>query len=79
MKNYKWPLMSNNILANDKKALVNFINRSNQFTNGPKVKEFEKKWSKWLGVRYSTFVNSGASANLISINILKELNNKKRR
>ena len=78
MKNYKWPLMSNNILANDKKALVNFINRSNQFTNGPKVKEFEKKWSKWLGVRYSTFVNSGASANLISINILKELNNKKK-
>ncbi len=78
MKNYKWPLMSNNILPNDKKVLVNFIYRSNKFTNGPKVKEFEKKWSKWLGVKYSTFVNSGASANLISIHILKELNNKKK-
>ena len=78
MKNYKWPLMSNNILQNDKKVLVNFINRSNKFTNGPKVKEFEEKWSKWLGVKYSTFVNSGASANLISINILKELNHKKK-
>ena len=78
MKNYKWPLMSNNILQNDKKVLVNFINRSNKFTNGSKVKEFEKKWSKWLGVKYSTFVNSGASANLISINILKELNHKKK-
>ena len=78
MKNYKWPLMSNNILQNDKKALVNFVNRSNKFTNGTKVKEFEKKWSKWLGVKYSTFVNSGASANLISINILKELNTKKK-
>ena len=78
MKNYKWPLMSNNILQIDKKALVNFINRSNKFTNGPKVKEFEKKWSKWLGVKYSTFVNSGASANLISIGILKELNHKKK-
>ena len=78
MKNYKWPLMSNNILQNDKKVLVNFINRSNKFTNGPKVKEFEEKWSKWLGVKYSTFVNSGASANLISINILKELNYKKK-
>ena len=78
MKNYKWPLMSNNILQNDKKVLVNFINRSNKFTNGPKVKEFEKKWSKWLGVKYSTFVNSGASANLISISILKELNHKKK-
>jgi CDP-6-deoxy-D-xylo-4-hexulose-3-dehydrase len=70
--------MSNNILPNDKKVLVNFIYRSNKFTNGPKVKEFEKKWSKWLGVKYSTFVNSGASANLISIHILKELNNKKK-
>ena len=69
MKNYKWPLMSNNILPNDKKVLVNFIYRSNKFTNGPKVKEFEKKWSKWLGVKYSTFVNSGASANLISTHI----------
>ncbi len=78
MKNYKWPLMSNNILPNDKKVLVNFINRSNNFTNGPKVREFERKWSKWLGVKYSTFVNSGSSANLISINILKELNNKKK-
>ncbi len=78
MKNYKWPLMSNNILLKDKKVLVNFINRSNKFTNGPKVKEFEKKWSKWLGVKYSTFVNSGSSANLISTHILKELNNVKK-
>lgn len=78
MKNYKWPLMSNNILLKDKKALVDFINRSNKFTNGPKVKEFEKKWSKWLGVKYSTFVNSGSSANLISTHILKELNNVKK-
>ena len=70
--------MTNNILPNDKKALVNFINRSNRFTNGPKVKEFEKKWSKWLGVKYSTFVNSGASSNLISIHILKELNKNKK-
>tara|TARA_Y100000591_G_C21798399_1_gene680685 strand:+ start:36 stop:1211 length:1176 start_codon:yes stop_codon:yes gene_type:complete len=78
MKNYKWPLMSNNILRNDKKVLVDFINRTNKFTNGPKVKEFENRWSKWLGVKYSTFVNSGASANLISIHILKELNEKKK-
>ena len=78
MKNYKWPLMSNNILRSDKKVLVNFINRSNKFTNGPKVKDFENRWSKWLGVKYSTFVNSGASANLISIHILKELNKKKK-
>jgi len=77
MKNYRWQLMSNNILPKDKNNLIQFIKKSNKFTNGPKVIEFEKKWSKWLGVKYSTFVNSGASANLISINILKELNTKK--
>jgi len=77
MKNYKWQLMSNNILPKDKNNLIQFIKKTNKFTNGPKVIEFEKKWSKWLGVKYSTFVNSGASANLISINILKELNTKK--
>ena len=70
--------MSNNILPNDKNILIQFIKKSNKFTNGPKVIEFEKKWSKWLGVKYSTFVNSGASANLISINILKELNKNKK-
>jgi len=78
MKNYKWQLMSNNILPKDKKVLTQFIKKSHKFTNGPKVIEFEKKWSKWLGVKYSTFVNSGASANLISINILKNLNSKKK-
>ena len=30
-------------------------------------------WSKWLGVKYSVFVNSGSSANLISIEILKHM------
>ena len=79
MKNYKWPLMSNNILRSDKKVLVNFINRSNHFTNGPKVKEFEKKWSKWLGTKYSVFVNSGSSANYISISLLKIINKNKQK
>ena len=77
MKKFSWQLMTNNILQEDKKALLNFIKSTNKFTNGIKVKEFEKKWSKWLGVKYSTFVNSGASANLISLHILKELKKNK--
>ena len=77
MKKFSWQLMTNNILQEDKKALLNFIKSTNKFTNGIKVKEFEKKWSKWLGVKYSTFVNSGASANLISLHILKELKRNK--
>ena len=73
MTKFNWPLMSNNITRADKKALIKFINSSDKFTNGIKVKIFEKKWSKWLGVKYSTFLNSGASANLITLNILKEI------
>jgi len=43
-------------------------------TQSDKVSEFEKKWSKWLGCKHSVFVNSGSSANFITLSILKELN-----
>ena len=77
MRKFNWPLMNNNINQNDKKALIRFIKYTDKFTNGEKVKNFEKKWSQWLGVKYSTFVNSGASANLITLKILKELKKNK--
>ena len=41
-------------------------------TNGANVRAFEESWSAWLGVKYSVFVNSGSSANLLSLFILKE-------
>ena len=72
--------MVNNISKEDVRAVIDFLKKNKKmvFTQSQKVKEFEKKWSKWLGVKYSTFVNSGASANLISINILKELHTNKK-
>jgi CDP-6-deoxy-D-xylo-4-hexulose-3-dehydrase len=71
--NFKWQLINDSITDSDKKALTDFINTPNQrFTQGEKVREFEKEWSKWEGVRYSTFVNSGASANYIMASIMKE-------
>ena len=42
MTKFNWPLMSNNITRADKKALIKFINSSDKFTNGIKVKIFEK-------------------------------------
>jgi len=71
--NIIWPLINDNISSEDKKILSDFILSTNRFTNGPKVAEFEEKWSKWLGVKYSVMVNSGASANYLSIAILKEI------
>jgi len=70
---YKWPLINDNITEGDKKVLSDFILNSNRFTNGPNVVEFEKQWSEWLGVKYSVMVNSGASANYITMAITREL------
>ena len=69
--NYTWPLINDNIIKQDKEVLANFILNSNRFTNGPKVKEFEQQWSKWVGCKYSIMVNSGASANYLQIAIAK--------
>lgn len=38
-----------------------------QLTKGPLTEQFEKEWSKWLGVKNSVFVNSGSSANLLMV------------
>ena len=53
-----WPLMHNNITESDTKVLIDFLSQSPIpiLTNGKKVREFEKLWSEWLGVRYSIFV-----------------------
>lgn len=67
------PLMRNNISDADKEALINFIRNTDHFTNGPKVREFERAWSQWLGVRHSLFVHSGSSANFISMAVLRDL------
>lgn len=67
------PLMSNNITSEDIDEVVEFLRTSDRFTNGPKVVEFEEAWSEWLGVRHSLFVNSGASANFITMAVLRDL------
>ena len=72
-----WPLMKDCITQQDKDALVNFIQTSNRYTNGPKVVEFEKQWSEWLGVKHSLFVSSGSTANFLLLAAIKEKYNLK--
>ena len=68
----KFPLMRNNILREDLNAVIEHLKKDDPIlTNGPNVRAFEEEWSKWLGVKYSVFVNSGSSANLLSMAILK--------
>ena len=68
----KYPLMKNNILRDDLDHIGDYLKKDDPIlTNGAKVREFEENWSKWLGVKYSVFVNSDSSANLLSMAILK--------
>ena len=69
------PLMYNNFTKTDLVKVKNLFKKKNIIlTQSTQVDKFEKAWSKWLGVRYSTFVNSGSSANYLTIKILKILN-----
>jgi CDP-6-deoxy-D-xylo-4-hexulose-3-dehydrase len=68
-----WPLMQNNIAREDLDAVVSFLNQDDPIlTQSSQVRAFEEEWSRWLGVKYSVFVNSGSSANLITLAALKE-------
>lgn len=68
----KYPLMRNNILREDLDAVIAHLAQEDpRLTHGAEVRAFEEEWSRWLGVRYSVFVNSGASANLLSMSALK--------
>src|SRR6266404_1057154 len=67
-----WPLMSNNITSDDIDALMKFLGDGTPIlTQSRQVEAFEREWSNWLGVKHSVFVNSGASANLLTIAALK--------
>lgn len=69
------PLMENNILTEDINSVINFL-KSRQsiiLTQSTNVKKFEEEWSKWLGIKYSVFVNSGSSANLLTLLAVKIL------
>jgi CDP-6-deoxy-D-xylo-4-hexulose-3-dehydrase len=68
----KFPLMRNNILREDLDAVIAHLKQDDPIlTHGPNVRAFEAEWSQWLGVKYSVFVNSGASANLATMAALK--------
>ncbi len=74
----KHPLMENNFTRSDMSAVKKVISVKNLvLTQSKNVRQFENKWSRWLGVKYSTFVNSGASANFITLAILKHSNKNK--
>ena len=66
------PLMQNNITQDDLDVLIKFLQQDDPIlTQSKNVQAFEEEWSDWLGVKHSVFVNSGASANLVTLAALK--------
>jgi CDP-6-deoxy-D-xylo-4-hexulose-3-dehydrase len=69
-----WPLMRNNILRSDLDAVIDFLRQDDPIlTQSKQVEAFEREWSQWLGVKHSVFVNSGSSANELTLLALREL------
>jgi CDP-6-deoxy-D-xylo-4-hexulose-3-dehydrase len=60
-------LVKDTINFDDVSNLIEWLKTNPRLTKGDLTVEFEKKWSEWLGVKYSVFVNSGSSANLAGI------------
>ena len=74
MNKIKYPLMKNNLTRVDLDKVINHLKKKDPIlTQNKNVAEFEHRWSKWLGVKYSVFVNSGSSANLLSMSVIREI------
>jgi len=68
-----WPLMENNIAREDLDAVIKFLQKDDPIlTQSKNVAAFEEEWSQWLGVKHSVFVNSGSSANQITMAAIRE-------
>jgi CDP-6-deoxy-D-xylo-4-hexulose-3-dehydrase len=74
MNEVSWPLMHNNITRHDLDSIIEYLKLEDpKLTQGPMVKSFEDKWSKWLGVKHSVMLNSGSSANDLTMIALREI------
>jgi CDP-6-deoxy-D-xylo-4-hexulose-3-dehydrase len=70
----KIDLVQDTIDNKDIDNLIQWLSTYPKLTKGEKTIEFEKKFSEWIGCKYSVFVNSGSSANLLMLYALKVLN-----
>jgi len=68
----KITLADNTIEQSELDNLCLWLKQGHNLTKGPLCHEFEKAFSEWQGTKYSVFVNSGSSANLLMIQALKE-------
>jgi CDP-4-dehydro-6-deoxyglucose reductase, E1 len=68
-----WKLQENALTKSDLVKLTKYILKTKKLTQGKEVIKFENQFSKWNKSKYSIFVNSGSSANLLIVSAAKEL------
>lgn len=61
----RYLLAENTIDESDIQDLIEWLKTNPRLTQGELVKEFERQFAGWLGIKYAVFVNSGSSANLL--------------
>ena len=67
-----WPLMRNNVVREDLDVLIDYLRQPDpRLTHGPAVREFEREWAKWVGTKYCVMLNSGSSANDLTMLALR--------
>ena len=64
-KSSHFDLAVDTISKSDLEEVIAWLRQYPRLTMGNETRNFEEKWSKWLGVKYSVMCNSGASANLL--------------
>jgi CDP-6-deoxy-D-xylo-4-hexulose-3-dehydrase len=69
----KITLVKDTIDKDDIDNLIEWLKTYPRLTKGPVTEKFEEEWSNWIGCKYSVFVNSGSSANLIMLASILEL------
>jgi CDP-6-deoxy-D-xylo-4-hexulose-3-dehydrase len=65
-------LVKDTIDNRDVDQLIEWLHKYPKLTKGELTVKFEKLFANWIGTKYSIFVNSGSSANLLMFYFLKE-------
>lgn len=65
-------LVKDTIDEKDIDRLIDWLKTYPRLTKGSVTLELERKYADWLGTEYSVFCNSGSSANLLMLSVLKE-------
>lgn len=74
---YKWPLNTSHFTFLDRIKIASFIlNPKNQWTQGTRVQEFERKMAAYIGCKFAVFVSSGSTANTLLASYIKDTTKK---